>query len=103
MADAINVMVYTTRQENGKEGFAIWIIFAREDTPRLSQFLIQKFGGFDPISDGDIQITEELLAEIWSTCQIRPYIIHQRAGQAVIIPALAPHYVCGPYRCRKYS
>lgn len=87
-------MVYTEQQQNGEKGLARWELFAREDAPKLNDFLRERFGGIDPISEGDIEMTQELLADIESSLGIRPYTIHQHAGQAVIIPALAPHYVC---------
>ena len=95
-------MVFMEAQENGEDGFALWTLFAREDVPKLNEFLKEKFGGFDPISNGDVEINDELFAEIWSKLAIQPYIIHQRAGQAVIIPALAPHYVRPHSRHHKF-
>lgn len=94
MADAVNVMLHAEAQANGEDGFARWELFAPEDVPKLTEYLQERFGGDDPISEADISITKELLEEIWSELGIRPYTIQQRVGQAVIIPALVPHYVC---------
>lgn len=59
IADAINVMVYTKAQGNGQDSFALFILFAHEDVPKLDKFLRKKFDRFDPISNGDVEINDE--------------------------------------------
>ena len=44
-------MVYTKAQGNGQDSFALFILFAHEDVPKLDRF--------DPISNGDVEINDE--------------------------------------------
>jgi lysine-specific demethylase 3 len=44
MADALNVMLYASKCEDGTEGYAVWDLFRAEDSDKLRGFLRRKFG-----------------------------------------------------------
>src|SRR5271168_890369 len=44
MADALNVMLYASKCEDGTEGYAVWDLFRAEDSDKLRGFLRKKFG-----------------------------------------------------------
>lgn len=96
MADTINIAIYMEgRDSDVDEEYALWLLWARQDVERLRNFLRHHFSlgaDVDPINSGDLRITQDLLTEL-TKHGLEPYIIHQRVDQAVIIPALTPHYV----------
>lgn len=96
MADAINIAIYMEGRVDDVDGeYAKWLLWSRCDRERLRDFLREHFTldtDVDPINSGDLRITEDMLVELTKR-GIQPYIIHQRVNQAVIIPALTPHYV----------
>lgn len=101
MADAINFPLHMegrgeeSRWWSDDEAHALWLLWLREDVERLREYLREHFNlgpDIDPINSGNIRITPDMLEELESR-GIRPYVFRQRTGQAVIIPALTPHYV----------
>lgn len=77
------------------EPFALWLLWRREDVGLLQEYLRAYFKllpNIDPINSGDLRITPNML-EGFEARRIRPYVVRQHVGQAVIIPALTPHYV----------
>lgn len=102
MADAINFPIYMEgRGEDsdwwsGDEAHALWLLWPRENLGRLQEYLREYFrldSNIDPINLGDLRITPNMLDE-FKARGIQPYVFRQRVGQAVVIPALTPHYVC---------
>lgn len=109
MTSAINCMAWTT-DETGPVGTdtvcqdgsgcprsgAHWIIFDPHDTSKLAAYLRarNKLSSTDPdpIHAQQTFITKAMLAEL-SSQGIYPYVVHQKAGQAVFIPAGAAHQV----------
>jgi len=47
MADALNVMMYSSACEDGSEGYAVWDLFRAEDSDKIRAFL-KKRSGYDP-------------------------------------------------------
>ena len=103
MTDALNFPVYMDGLSKESEWltgdktepFALWLLWRREDVGPLQEYLRVYFNllpNIDPINSGDLHITPDMLEE-FEARRIRPYIVRQRVGQAVIIPALTPHYV----------
>jgi hypothetical protein len=102
-ADAVNFPVYMEGlgeesewwSGDEAEGYALWLLWGREDVEPLRQYLREHFQlgpNIDPINLGDLRITRDMF-EVLKARGIQPYVVHQRVGQAVIIPALTPHYV----------
>lgn len=80
---------------SGDDPHALWLFWRREDVGRLRECLRELFGlgpDIDPINLGELRIVPDMLEE-FKAHGIQPYIFRQRVGQAVIIPALTPHYV----------
>jgi lysine-specific demethylase 3 len=44
MADALNVMLYSSSCEDGSEGYAVWDLFRAEDSDKIRSFLKKRFG-----------------------------------------------------------
>jgi len=44
MADALNVMLYSSTCEDGSEGYAVWDLFKAEDSDKIRMFLRRRFG-----------------------------------------------------------
>lgn len=100
ITDAINIPVYIEGQGEeskwwlGDEAHTLWLLWQCEDVEPLRENLLDHFQlgwYFDPINIGDLHIN---MLEVFEVCRIWPYVVCQWMGQAVIIPALTPHYVC---------
>lgn len=102
VADAINFPVHMEGRGEESEWWkrdenphALWTLWRREDVEELRKYLREYFNigpNVDPIHLGDLQITPDMF-EAFKARGIEPYVFRQRVGQAVIIPALTPHYV----------
>lgn len=96
LSDAINVLVHTSRSSTGERGGALWHIFSREDTLRLSEILKDHpayLGEGNPIHGQTIYLTSSALDELRERYNIVPYIIIQYWGEGVFIPAGCAHQV----------
>ena len=104
MTNALNFLVYMeglakeSKWLTGDktEPSALWLLWQGEDVGLLQEYLRVYFklpSNVDPINSGDLHITPDMLEEL-EAHGVSPYVVHQRVGQAVIIPALTPHYVC---------
>lgn len=95
ITDALNVLHWAAPINDGL-GYAVWHIFPAESAPLLRKF-ITEISGFDgpgdPIHSHEFYLTPELLDQLWTEYSVKPYIIHQFAGQVVFIPAGCPHQV----------
>jgi lysine-specific demethylase 3 len=116
MADALNVMLYTSKCEDGTEGYAVWDLFRAEDSDKLRGFLRRKFGqpqngsglgaingggggsgvpiAHDPIHGQQFYLDVELRQALFEECGVRSYRHYQRPGDGVFIPAGCAHQVC---------
>ncbi|KAI0365278.1 hypothetical protein BV20DRAFT_1038982 [Pilatotrama ljubarskyi] len=105
LSDAINVMTYAGTCYDGAPGYALWHIFEACDVPALRDFMQFKFPPHsgDVIHNQEIYLTPSLLRELDDTRGVRPYLIHQRVGEAVFIPAGCPHQVANQANCIKIA
>lgn len=98
LSDAVNIMAYASKTADDSPGFAIWHIFAPEDSDRIRVYLrSRKEHGLivgDPIHNQDDYLTPRMLAELKDEYMVRPYYIRQYVGDAVFIPAGCAHQVC---------
>jgi [histone H3]-dimethyl-L-lysine9 demethylase len=116
MADALNVMLYASKCEDGTEGYAVWDLFKAEDSDKLRGFLRRKFGqpqsgggglgaiggggggstiaiAHDPIHGQQFYLDVELRQALFDECGVRSYRVYQRPGDGVFIPAGCAHQV----------
>lgn len=96
LMSAVNLMLWA-RCPSGEPGWAIWHIFLRECASTLRKFLLQE--GYykpedgDPVHSQKVCMTLALLDRLEALHGVQPYIVHQRPGQAVFIPAGCTHQV----------
>lgn len=121
MADAINVLVHVEDAGSGLEGVedavyegepiepthgAVWHIFSQADTKTLQRLLprivhdvglqeksTQLLESCCPLLDSGIYLDEPLLRTVQQLAGITPYMVLQRLGDAVIVPAGCAHQV----------
>jgi lysine-specific demethylase 3 len=114
MTDALNVMLYASKCEDGTEGYAVWDLFRAEDSDKLRGFLRRKFGppknGFlgmgggsgsgggiviahDPIRGQQIYLDVELRQALFDETGVKSYRVYQRPGDGIFIPAGCAHQV----------
>lgn len=90
---------------------ALWHIFSPKDVPKIRQFLngvILKKGGkihdnHDPIHDQTHYLDKKLRQELKKQFNVTGYAIAQCLGDAVFIPAGAPHQVRNLHNCIKVA
>ena len=88
---AVNVMTYS-----GETGGAVWLIFKPGDASKLSQWLRGKYPDASPgdiIHQQWVFITDRMEDELLRDTGIHGFRFTQRVGDAVFIPAGAPHQV----------
>ena len=96
LTDAVNIMLWAAKSEDGQPGCALWHIF-----PPSASFLLRKFliddcgftGPGDPIHSQTIYLTQDMLQRLFQKYGIRPYTIRQYPGEAVFIPVYCAHQV----------
>jgi len=89
VAPALNILTHADSQ-----GDAIWHIFARKDTDRLTTWMRKRYSTKGhPIHQQQFFLTDDDLADLWEELQIRPYTIHQHQNEIVLIPPGCPHQV----------
>jgi len=84
------------RYLNGEKVGAIWHIFLAEDSSKIRTFLNKgekKDNDDDPIHDQTNYINIEMLEILKKEFNVEPFVIIQYLGDAVFIPAGAPHQV----------
>ena len=96
VSSAVNILTFSSNPTQGAPG-ARWLIFRPEDSSDLCGYLKMKLQLADnvhPIHSQKCFVTDDMLPEL-ASCGIRPYIIQQRVGDAIFIPAGAAHQVRG--------
>ena len=96
MADAINIMLYSSQTPNGQPGCAAWDLFRAEDAQKLRRFLRKKFKGqyqHDPIHSQQFYLDSDLRRELYNDYGVKSFRIYQKPGEAVFIPAGCAHQV----------
>lgn len=91
-------MLYASDLPDGSPGGALWHIFASATTATLREFLRREpevgfEGPGDPIHNQKTYLTPSLLQLLAKKYGVYPYIIQQRTGDTVYIPAGCPHQV----------
>ena len=115
MADALNVMLYASKCEDGTDGYAVWDLFRAEDSDKLRGFLRKRFGqpknglpgigggggsgggiviAHDPIHGQQFYLDVELRQALFEEYGVKSYRVYQRPGDGVFIPAGCAHQVC---------
>lgn len=92
---AVNLLVYGTSNADGTCQGATWLIFTREDAPKLSDWLrtkLKHLSHSDPVHNQRVFVTDDYLQEL-RVLNIVPFRIVQRPGDAVFIPVGCPHQV----------
>lgn len=90
-------MLYAKSTRLGAPGSARWDIWAPSSVPALAHF-IRKYknvpdGDFNPIHLRNVYLTAQDLCVLRDEYNVAPYVIQQRLGDAVFIPAGCPHQV----------
>lgn len=92
VTSAINLLVYTS---GGDTPGALWHIFLADDLGTLRGYLRSRPGRTrddDPIHAQNVYLTPPMLDEL-RELGVRPFMVHQRLGDAVFIPAGCAHQV----------
>ena len=98
LSDAVNILTYASSTTDGSPGYALWHIFAPEDSDHIRKYIRSRLsldidipivGDF--IHNQDTYLTPSMLAELKETYAVRPYTIRQYVGEAVFIPAGCAH------------
>ncbi|KAJ9072026.1 hypothetical protein DSO57_1031439 [Entomophthora muscae] len=103
-ADAINVMQFMAGPSD--EAGALWHVFRHSDIAAIRRFLkvnLKKTPLGDPIHDQAFYLTDTLLEKLFKEEGVRPFLIKQKVGEAIIIPAGCPHQVRNLYPCIKIA
>ena len=97
MADAINIMLYTTPTPEGKPGCAAWDIYRAEDADKIRSFLRSyapsKGPGYDPVHSQQFYLDPPLRKKLYEECGVFSWRIYQQPGEAIFIPAGCAHQV----------
>lgn len=91
LSDAVNILVFSTPAD----GTALWHIFKATDAPKIRHYIRTKFScsSADPIHSQNFYLGPSHLEELRSIYSVIPFIIVQRVGEAVCVPAGCPHQV----------
>lgn len=91
VTDAINILPYVHDAQIGRSSGAHWDIFSPNDSERIRKYYGTNEGQ-DPIHAQKFYVTPADAKAMG----IRPFVIDQRAGEAVFIPAGCAHQVTCP-------
>lgn len=94
VTSAVNILVYNSR---GETSGALWHIFLADDLDKLRGYLRSSLGDTsteDPIHAQSTYVTQPMLDEL-KMLGVSPFVVHQRLGDAVFIPAGCAHQVRG--------
>ena len=96
VTSAVNIMVYSSPSlANDDDGGAEWLIFLPQDKPQLEAYITERChltAEEHPIHSQKVFINSVMLSEL-AKRGVRPFVIRQRVGEAVFIPAGCPHQV----------
>lgn len=110
MADAVNIMLYSSPRDGEEAGFAVWDIYPSENANEIRAFLQEEFppekcsiSYIDPIHSQYFYLTPQLRKRLYERHGVRAWRIYQRPGDAVFIPAGCAHQVCNLADCIKVA
>ncbi|KAM5534237.1 hypothetical protein V8D89_012144 [Ganoderma adspersum] len=101
---AVNILVYSASKGAGAAG-ALWHIFAADDSDKIRTYLREKglySADEDPIHECKTYVTAAMRTEL-QELGVCPYEIHQKVGDAVLIPAGCAHQVSNLLPCIKVA
>ena len=93
VADAVNFVTWTI---NAQHTAAIWHIFPRHTVTNVRKYLQEthpELEGLDPIQAQLAYLTDTDLEILAMRYKVAPWVVHQRAGDMLFIPAGCPHQV----------
>ncbi|KAI0706372.1 hypothetical protein C8Q76DRAFT_567593, partial [Earliella scabrosa] len=93
VTDAANLMVWAA---DGSRAAARWHIFRRGDAEQLKRAIRRArwcTPNEDPIHSQSVYLKQAMLEALRERSGVRPWVIEQRVGDLVIIPAGCPHQV----------
>lgn len=95
ITSAVNLMLWASDLPDGRPGYALWHIFTPKDSITLRAYLRKHVinGVQDPIHSQNIYLTPQILQNLEAAHSIKPYIIRQKTGDLVCIPAGCAHQV----------
>lgn len=97
ITDTVNIMMWSAEDDTESSGVAIWHIFPPQSSDRIRQFLWEgdnfSTEQGDPIHLQSLSLTPKLLLRLAVEHRVHPYIIYQKPGEAVFIPAGCAHQV----------
>ena len=94
VTDTINILVWSSGSPS--EAAAIWDIVPFEALPALRKFILDNgfhTGPGDPVHSQAIFLTDAMIEQFRAQHNFVVWIIYQRAGDAVFIPAGCAHQV----------
>ena len=93
VTDALNLMVWSATPSVAA---ALWHIFPAQSVGTLCQFLRETHDDLqscDPIHVQSVYLSEAMLSDLALRYNVRPWVVHQRVGDVVFIPAGCAHQV----------
>ena len=120
VSDAVNIMIYVgvSNEEpqfdmgaNEAAVGAIWHIYHASDADKIRKFLkkvhsdrhLPVESNMDPIHDQSWYLDKELRQKLFYECGVEGFVIMQKLGDAVFIPAGSPHQVKNLQSCIKVA
>jgi JmjC domain, hydroxylase len=97
LTDAVNIMLWAGLCSDGSPGYALWHLYPPQVANILRQFFREE--GFDEkagdfIHGQRIYVNFAMQQRLYEKYGVKPYVIRQRPGEAVFIPAGWAHQVC---------
>lgn len=91
LSDAINILVFSAPSDGG----ALWHIFKPSDAPKIRHFIRTVFGftSGDPIHSQRFYLNPSHLMRLQKEYSVIPFVVFQKVGEAVAVPAGSPHQV----------
>lgn len=96
LTDAVNIMLWAGLCHDGSPGYALWHLYPPGMANILRQFFRKKGldeGAGDFIHSQRIYVTSAMHESIYEEYGVKPYVVRQRPGEAVFIPAGWAHQV----------
>ncbi|KAK4052687.1 hypothetical protein OIV83_001974 [Microbotryomycetes sp. JL201] len=116
LADAVNVMFWSSDNPDGTPGTAAWDIYRAQDSALIRKFLFELMAEQsgrpldqvmaaedDPIHSQLFFLNSKLRERLLHSKGVKSWRILQRPGQAVFIPAGCAHQVCNLADCIKVA